>query len=143
LARWTSPDPLGLVDGPNLYVYVRNNPVRRSDPNGLQGLPSRYEPTEKAENFGLTIRFNETTGKVEKPQLNLNPLFTSPSPATDPADEWLPLGTTGLQYRKSVDVLDVEVPKRSFGSRGGGTLGGGLLALGFAILILSNPGGWV
>lgn len=35
LGRWTSADPSGLRDGPNLYVYVRNNPIRYSDNNGL------------------------------------------------------------------------------------------------------------
>ena len=25
--RWTTPDPAGLVDGPNIYVYVRENPI--------------------------------------------------------------------------------------------------------------------
>src|SRR6266700_2208638 len=28
LGRWTSCDPAGLVDGPDRYVFVRNNPVR-------------------------------------------------------------------------------------------------------------------
>lgn len=37
LGRWTSCDPKGMVDGPNLYAYVRNNPVRMSDPRGTQG----------------------------------------------------------------------------------------------------------
>ena len=36
LMRWFSPDPAGMVDGPNLYIYVRNNPARFSDPSGLQ-----------------------------------------------------------------------------------------------------------
>ncbi|MFD0360698.1 SpvB/TcaC N-terminal domain-containing protein [Nocardia sp. GCM10030253] len=34
LGRWTSPDPAGVVDGPNLYVYVRNNPAKLTDPTG-------------------------------------------------------------------------------------------------------------
>ena len=34
LGRWTSPDPLGTVDGPNLYVYVRNDPVNYDDHTG-------------------------------------------------------------------------------------------------------------
>jgi RHS repeat-associated protein len=34
LARWTSSDPAGFVDGPNLYRYCRNNPVMLTDPNG-------------------------------------------------------------------------------------------------------------
>jgi RHS repeat-associated protein len=37
LARWTGPDPAGMVDGPNRFAYVRNNPVRFIDPTGLWG----------------------------------------------------------------------------------------------------------
>jgi RHS repeat-associated protein len=37
LARWTSCDPAGIADGPNLYTYVRNNPMRLVDPTGMQG----------------------------------------------------------------------------------------------------------
>ncbi|MHB8655042.1 MAG: SpvB/TcaC N-terminal domain-containing protein [Terriglobia bacterium] len=36
LGRWTSCDPKGLVDGANLYSYVRNNPIRLADPSGQQ-----------------------------------------------------------------------------------------------------------
>ena len=35
LARWASADPVGLIDGPNLYRYARDNPVVLSDPDGL------------------------------------------------------------------------------------------------------------
>ena len=34
-ARWTTRDPLGMVDGPNVYAYVRGNPLRYIDPLGL------------------------------------------------------------------------------------------------------------
>ena len=37
LCRWLSSDPAGAVDGPNLYQYVRANPLRVGDPSGLQG----------------------------------------------------------------------------------------------------------
>jgi len=37
LGRWTSPDPAGFVDGPNLYAYVKNNPASYSDPTGHFG----------------------------------------------------------------------------------------------------------
>jgi RHS repeat-associated protein len=37
IARWTAADPAGLIDGPNLYAYVRGNPVRKSDPSGTEG----------------------------------------------------------------------------------------------------------
>jgi RHS repeat-associated protein len=37
LARWASPDPAGLVDGPGTYTYVRGRPVTSTDPSGTQG----------------------------------------------------------------------------------------------------------
>jgi RHS repeat-associated protein len=35
LGRWISVDPAGMVEGTNLYDYVRENPVGFVDPNGL------------------------------------------------------------------------------------------------------------
>jgi RHS repeat-associated protein len=40
LGRWLSRDPLRnaeLIEGPNLYAYVANNPVNLTDPSGLSG----------------------------------------------------------------------------------------------------------
>jgi RHS repeat-associated protein len=34
-ARWMKPDPLGMVDGPNMYAYVGMNPINYTDPLGL------------------------------------------------------------------------------------------------------------
>ena len=43
-------DPAGMVDGPNLYAYVRQNPWTKFDPEGLQGVPAEGEtPAEEAE----------------------------------------------------------------------------------------------
>ena len=43
VGRWLTQDPLGMVDGPNKYLYVSNNPVNYVDPWGLAevifGLP--------------------------------------------------------------------------------------------------------
>jgi RHS repeat-associated protein len=36
LGRWLNCDPAGMVDGSNLYVYTRNNPVRFTDAEGMQ-----------------------------------------------------------------------------------------------------------
>jgi RHS repeat-associated protein len=36
LGRWTSCDPAGLIDGLNMYLYVKANPLRFFDPNGRQ-----------------------------------------------------------------------------------------------------------
>ena len=35
LGRFLSQDPAGMVDGPNMYVYVKNNPVNGVDPSGM------------------------------------------------------------------------------------------------------------
>jgi RHS repeat-associated protein len=35
LARWMSCDPASMIDGPNLYWFVRNNPIRMCDPSGM------------------------------------------------------------------------------------------------------------
>jgi RHS repeat-associated protein len=38
IGRFLSEDPLGYWDGPNLYLYVRNNPINRTDPFGLAAI---------------------------------------------------------------------------------------------------------
>lgn len=50
LGRFLSEDPLGHVEGPNLYGYVHNNPVNEVDPEGLAAMknnskqPIPYKP---------------------------------------------------------------------------------------------------
>jgi RHS repeat-associated protein len=34
IGRFTTKDPLGMIDGPNMYTYVRNNPTNYVDPTG-------------------------------------------------------------------------------------------------------------
>ena len=36
LGRWTTPDPVGLTGGVNLYAYCQNNPATLHDPSGHQ-----------------------------------------------------------------------------------------------------------
>jgi RHS repeat-associated protein len=36
LGRWVQPDPAGLVEGSNPFVYVRDQPVSLRDPSGMQ-----------------------------------------------------------------------------------------------------------
>ncbi|MBN2311758.1 MAG: RHS repeat-associated core domain-containing protein, partial [Candidatus Hydrogenedentes bacterium] len=38
-ARWLTGDPLGMVDGPNVYAYTRCDPIRRVDRYGHQSVP--------------------------------------------------------------------------------------------------------
>lgn len=41
ISRWISPDPAGDLDGPNLYVYCRNNPLTYVDYFGLASEKSK------------------------------------------------------------------------------------------------------
>jgi RHS repeat-associated protein len=41
LGRWISADPAGIADGPNLFLYARDNPIRMSDPTGTQGAETK------------------------------------------------------------------------------------------------------
>lgn len=41
LSRWISPDPSGPADGPNMYLFVSNNPMTLVDPNGLAPIPGQ------------------------------------------------------------------------------------------------------
>jgi RHS repeat-associated protein len=38
IARYTQPDPLGPVDGPSRYAYVRSDPLQKVDPTGQLAL---------------------------------------------------------------------------------------------------------
>src|SRR5436190_1151069 len=39
LGRGLQPDPLGVLEGPSLYTYVKNSPLMGTDPQGLQPTP--------------------------------------------------------------------------------------------------------
>jgi len=51
LARWLSRDPLGMVDGPNVYGYVASTPQGATDPLGAQGWPPFSLPGGEPNNY--------------------------------------------------------------------------------------------
>jgi RHS repeat-associated protein len=65
VARWTSRDPLGMVDGPNLYGYVGQRPTMGVDPLGLRIMPDGpigpNGPVYMPQYQGHTVWFCRTT----------------------------------------------------------------------------------
>ncbi|MDP2923714.1 MAG: RHS repeat-associated core domain-containing protein [Candidatus Omnitrophota bacterium] len=42
IGRFITPDPMGMVDGPNMYVYCNNDPINYIDPYGFQEIMTPY-----------------------------------------------------------------------------------------------------
>ncbi|WP_299518806.1 SpvB/TcaC N-terminal domain-containing protein [uncultured Serinicoccus sp.] len=72
LGRWTSADPSGLADGPNLFLYARSNPVGFSDRNGAQS-ESEWSKflSDLVEKFDDAFE-GMTTGKYRRQPMKLN-----------------------------------------------------------------------
>lgn len=74
LGRWTASDPAGLVDGVNLYMYVRGNPVKMVDPKGTSAEDAsvkdyevrKEDPTQYYGGRG----FNLPTKSIDAPSGN-------------------------------------------------------------------------
>ncbi len=93
LARYLSPDPIGLKGGSNRFAYVNGNPVRWSDPMGLKGgCPTGMAPdgnricrpspdedpnahvcvtAECAAGLPPAVSENRSQGKIEQSQCEL------------------------------------------------------------------------
>ncbi|NLV44305.1 MAG: RHS repeat-associated core domain-containing protein, partial [Candidatus Hydrogenedentes bacterium] len=67
--RWTSPDPAGLVDGPNIYIYVLNNSINSVD---LLGLKRCCEFTVKDLYSCLQCAYQSTRASIYCPLCKYN-----------------------------------------------------------------------
>lgn len=68
LFKWISADPAGMVDGVNLYGYVRGNPTNRLDTNGMDSGENQPTVAKSVSNFAerLTSITSLTSGKNVK-----------------------------------------------------------------------------
>lgn len=70
LGRWMSADPMGTVDGPNLYRYSRNDPIQFSDADGTcpkekeEKAPKSYK--HRARSL-VPVKNAESAAKSDKP----------------------------------------------------------------------------
>lgn len=74
LGRWTAADPLGLVDGLNLYRYSRDNPVNFSDPGGTESEGFNDDQTEYTDKSGVKYSYNENPDDPFNPDPESIPL---------------------------------------------------------------------
>jgi RHS repeat-associated protein len=82
LGRWTSCDPAGFVDGPNLFAFTRGNPIKYTDGSGTQCDPTNSScldptaPTPREEALQQSLPESERYG----------PAVSEAEPPPDPAD---------------------------------------------------------
>ncbi|GIK07130.1 hypothetical protein Aspvir_002785 [Aspergillus viridinutans] len=61
IGRWTSSDPLGVLDGLNVYCYVGNDPVNRWDPKGTIEEPQGLGTSRQLAHILGETQFRPTT----------------------------------------------------------------------------------
>jgi RHS repeat-associated protein len=93
LGRWLSADPLGTIDGLDLYVYVGNDPVNFDDPGGTCG---------KAKD-------NKTKSPVSMNQEQFPTLSASPFAQSTSQTKSVPTETTGAD--KSTNAWNTPIKK--------------------------------
>lgn len=125
LARWTSADPAGFVDGSDLFVYCHNCPVSVSDPNGTEdeivnigkppdavindlhtnsnearGRLAEYynDKTYFSSNGKLSFRPGSLTWDIERGQ-NMGVFDRVDDPPQEPVDEGRRAGSSGSELQ--------------------------------------------
>jgi len=101
LGRWTACDPAGLTDGPNLYSYVRNNPLKFSDPAGTQSANENANPPPP----DLPRRSVEDTVKDAKPKSHWGGKLHDAAPGEEPEEVKPPTAEEIERLRRMVGSI--------------------------------------
>jgi RHS repeat-associated protein len=81
LGRWTSPDPIGLGDGADLYAYSHCNPIRMNDPGGTQGRECALNNLVDDLNDG-ELKFDPLDRTKNDPSIKSGPIAEGGEPMT-------------------------------------------------------------
>ena len=137
LARWTSCDPAGVVDGTNLYRYARGNPVALHDPSGMQSEGVCRMTVVEADRQTGEQRSYDTWTPCTGSDI---PSEGSGGTGTAGSGDGNGTGTGG---KSSTGTGSGSGSGRGFWSNGGGNLVMGVVGVGIGIaIVLSGPVGW-
>ncbi|WP_019502247.1 SpvB/TcaC N-terminal domain-containing protein [Pseudanabaena sp. PCC 6802] len=112
LGRWTASDPARMVDGTNLYLYVRNNPLMYADSTGAYCDPTTQscvdptEPTEREEALQQSLPENER----HLPPASFEAHPPSPSAESPPAEPLPASSSTPLTEKSETGGKSVGKP---------------------------------
>ncbi|KAK0317610.1 hypothetical protein LTR82_011379 [Friedmanniomyces endolithicus] len=76
LARWISPDPIGLADGLNVYEYVVSNPLRYHDPHGtckVDGAKSALAKSHTSQIGGVPMQAMFSATAIAMSAMQISP----------------------------------------------------------------------
>ena len=65
-SRWTTVDPAGIKDGPNVYLYCSDNPIRLHDPSGTDGKDKATDSGIIKVDLGEVFRSKEWKEQIKK-----------------------------------------------------------------------------
>ncbi|MCB9475281.1 MAG: RHS repeat-associated core domain-containing protein [Deltaproteobacteria bacterium] len=162
LGRWTAADPGGMKNGPNRYAYVRNSPVKFSDPNGLEA-EEKANPNSSFKNMpyssaeaALAKFENKATAMLQPSNLswdgmpqrhitssvneNFDPLGPNPSMRALPKEEYHQSITDGERAAQQRQ-LEIERGNRILDNVSGGI--GGAFGFGIASALSNDPNVWL
>lgn len=107
-ATWMTQDPLGMSAGPNLYAYVKNNPLTLFDLFGLLDQPNDRGFFGGLWDFACDVAHNvcETIGDIFSPSAPSScPQSAKDTPAAPPGAVDTPPGTRPVLLKNGIEIL--------------------------------------